>query len=91
METTALIIGYSILAILALAIVAFTVGLIWFSITEARGLVYARKWRKRKLSQMKYETARDCANYLLRWHLPKDTTVSEVSSLFCNKLKDKQL
>lgn len=65
METTALIIGYSILAILALAIVVFAVALIWIGITEARGIINTRKWRKRKLSQMKYETGRDCANYLL--------------------------
>lgn len=88
METTALIIGYSILAILALAIVAFAVGLVWYVITEARGLVYARKWRKRKLSQMKLETAKDCANYLLRWNLPEETTIFEASNYFYNKLRE---
>ena len=89
METTALIIGYSILAILVLAIVVFAVGLVWFSVTEARGLVYARKWRKRKLSQMKLETGRDCANYLLRWDLPEGTTIFEASNYFYNKLREK--
>lgn len=88
METTALIIGYSILAILAVVILAFAVGFVWFSITEARGLVYARKWRKRKLSQMKLETARDCANFLLRWNLPEGTTIFEASNYFYNKLRE---
>lgn len=89
METAALIIGYSILAILALAIVAFAIALVWFSVTEARGVVYARKWRKRRLSQMKLETGRDCANYLLRWNLPEDTTIFEASNYFYNKLREK--
>lgn len=90
METTALIIGYSILTLLALAIVAFAVALAWIAIAEARGIVYARKWRKRKLSQMKYETGRDCANYLLQWNLPEDTTIFEASNYFYNKLREKE-
>lgn len=90
METTALIIGYSILVILALAIVVFAVALVWFSVTEARGLVSARKWRKRKLSQMRLETGRDCANYLLKWHLPNDTTIFEASNYFYDKLREKK-
>lgn len=90
METTALIIGYSILTILALAIVAFAIALVWFSVIEARGVVYARKWRKRRLSQMKLETGRDCANYLLRWNLPNDTTIFEASNYFYNTLREKK-
>lgn len=90
METTALIIGYSILAILAVVILAFAVGLVWIAITEARGIIYARKWRKRKLSQMKLETGRDCANYLLRWDLPEGTTIFEASNYFYNKLREKK-
>lgn len=89
MDRTALIIGYSILAILAVVIIAFAVALVWFSITEARGLVYARKWRKRMLSQMKLETGRDCANYLLRWNLPQGTTIFDASNYFYNKLREK--
>lgn len=88
METTALIIGYSILAILALAIVVFAVALVWIAIAEARGIINTRKWRKRKLSQMKLETGRDCANYLLRWDLPKSTTIFEASNYFYNKLRE---
>lgn len=90
METTALIIGYSILVILALAIVVFAFALVWFSVAEARGLVSARKWRKRQLSQMRLETARDCANYLLKWHLPNDTTIFEASNYFYDKLRAKK-
>lgn len=90
MTTTALIIGYIILGIVAIAIAAFAVALIWFAISEARGLVYACKWRKRKLYQMKLETGRDCANYLLRWNLPENTTIFEASNYFYNKLKEKK-
>lgn len=89
METIALMIGYAILGILALSIILFALAVGWFAITEAKGVVYARKWRKRKLKQMKLETAYDCANYLLRWKLHKDTTIYEASDYFYNKLRKK--
>lgn len=89
METIALMIGYAILGILALSIILFALAVGWFAITEAKGVVYARKWRKRKLKQMKLETAHDCANYLLRWNLHKDTTIYEASDYFYNKLRKK--
>lgn len=91
METVALIIGYSILGILALEIIVFAVALGWFAVTEARGLIYARKWRKRKMKQMKLETARDFADYLCRWKLPSDMSIYEISNYFYKKLKDKKV
>lgn len=86
MDTTALIIGYSVLFILALGIIAFGIALGWFAITEARGIVYARKWRKRKMKQMKLETARDFANYLCRWKLPSDMSIYEIRDYFYKEL-----
>lgn len=89
METTALIIGYSILTILALAIVAFAVGLVVFSLGAAHSVVKTRQWHKRKFSQLQLEIGRDCANYLLRWNLPEGTTIFEASNYFYNKLREK--
>lgn len=37
---------------------------------------------------MKLETAKDCANYLLRWNLPEETTIFEASNYFYNKLRE---
>lgn len=87
METTALIIGYAILGILSLAIILFALALGWFAITEARGIIYSRKWRKHKLKQLKYEMARDCAAYLCRWDLPSDMNVYRARDYFTEKLK----
>lgn len=88
METTALYIGYAILAAIAMAILLFAFALGWFAITEARGVISSRKWRKRRLKQMKYETARDCAYYLNRWELPRDTTIFDACNYFDKKLKE---
>lgn len=82
METVALIIGYSILGILGVVIIVFAVALGWFAIMEARGFILARKWRKRKMKQMKLETARDFANYLCRWRLPPEMSIYEISDYF---------
>lgn len=90
METTAPYIGYAILGILALAIAAFAVGLVWFAIYESRGLITSRKWRKRKLSQMKIETAYDCADYLTRWDLPYGTTLFAAREYFFTELNKKE-
>jgi len=92
METIALYIGYAILCILALAIVAFAVGLGWFAIAESSAIIRSRKWRKRKLSQMKIETAYDCADYLTRWDLPTDRLPSlyAVREYFFSKLNKKK-
>lgn len=88
METIALIIGYSIIGILALAIIVFAIALVWFATTEARGIIYAREWRKRKMKQLELETARDCANYLCRWQLPSEMSIYEIRDYFYKKLKD---
>lgn len=90
METTALYIGYAILGVLALAIAAFAVGLVWFAIAESRALILSRKWRKRKLSQLQIETAYNCANYLRRWDLPSDMTIFEIENHFYKKLNKKK-
>ena len=86
METIALYIGYAVLSVVALAILLFAFALGWFAITEARGLIFSRKWRKRKLNQMKYETARDCAYHLARWEEVKDMTPYQAMQYFDNKL-----
>lgn len=90
METTALYIGYAILGVLALAIAAFAVGLVWFAIAEASALILSRKWRKRKLSQLKIETAYNCANYLRRSDLPSDMSIFEIENYFFDKLNKKK-
>lgn len=86
METAALIIGYTILAIVAGAILLFAFSLGWFAFSEARGIILSRKWRKRKLYQMKCETARDCADYLCKWGLPPHMTVYQAREHFKREL-----
>ncbi len=88
METAALCIGYAILTLMAIIILLFAFALGWFAIHEARGIVFSRKWRKRKLTQMKYETARDCAYYLNRWELPTDMTIFAACNYFDRKVKE---
>lgn len=90
METTALYIGRAILGFLALAIVAFAMGLVWFAIAEASALIRSRKWRKRRLSQLKIETAYYCANYLRRWELPSDMSILDIENHFYQKLNKKK-
>lgn len=88
METAALCIGYAILTLMAIIILLFAFALGWFAIHEARSIVFSRKWRKRKLTQMKYETARDCAYYLNRWELPTDMTIFAACNYFDQKLRE---
>lgn len=90
MEIIALYIGYAILGILALVIVAFVVGLVWFAIAEASAVILSRKWRKRRLSQMQIETAYHCANYLRRWNLPAGMSIFDIENHFFNKLNKKK-
>lgn len=87
METTALIIGYAILAVIAASILLFGLALGWIAIHEARGVISSRKWRKRKLSQVKYETAEDCAAYLCRFGLPPQMTVYQAREYFRREIK----
>ena len=56
METTALYIGYAVLGIVATAIILFAFAMGWFAIHEAWSVIALRKWRKRKLRQLKLET-----------------------------------
>ena len=86
METVALIIGYTILTIVAGSILLFAFALGWLAIHEARGIISSRKWRKRKLYQLKCETARDCAIYLCRWGLPPHMTVYQAREHFEREL-----
>lgn len=91
METTALYIGYAILVVVALAIIVFGSALCWFAIHEARAIIYSRKWRKRKLKQLSYETARDCAYYLNRWVLPYNVrNIHEICNYFDDKIYRQQ-
>lgn len=88
METIALFIGYAILAIIAAAILLFSLALGWFAIQEAWGVIASRKWRKRKLRQLKVETARDCAYHLARWKEVEDMTPYQAMQYFDNKLHE---
>ena len=91
METTALYIGYAILAIIATGILLFAFALGWFAIHEAWGIIASRKWRKRKLRQLKLETARDCAYHLARWEEVKDMTPFQAMQYFDNKLREEKI
>ncbi len=82
MNTAALIIGYVILSMVGLAILLFGFALGWFAIHEAKTVIHHRKWRKKLFNQDKYETARDCANYIRRWGLPSDMTIDEICDYF---------
>lgn len=90
METTALYIGYAILAIIATGILLFAFALGWFAIHEAWSIIASRKWRKRKLRQLKLETARDCAYHLARWTEVKNMTPYQAMQYFDNKLREEK-
>lgn len=86
----ALYIGYAMLAIISTAILLFAFALGWFAIHEAWDIIASRKWRKRKLRQLRLETARDCAYHLARWEEVRDMTLFQAMQYFDNKLREEK-